>query len=249
MKDTQTMLDELIDRLKAVAGENLESVILYGSGSTAGAQDRYSDLNLVCILRDAAGAELARIAPVVDWWTSKVGERPPMVFTLEELRASADVFAIELLDMKAQHRVLAGNDVLTAIDVPMNLHRIEVEHDLRTLYLRLRQHYLLSPGNGRELQRALAKSVSSTVTLLRHALIVLGECMALGSGKRDVIARAHEVFQVDVAPFLTALELREDSKVRKDVGDICQAYLQSLAAITRRVDEAVPKRQWQKTVS
>ena len=66
--------------------------------------------------------------------------------TLEELRESADVFAIELIDIQRSHRTLFGQDVVAAINVPMNLHRVEVEHELRTTLLRLRHHLLLHPG-------------------------------------------------------------------------------------------------------
>jgi hypothetical protein len=249
MKETQTMVEEFVERLQKAAGTNLESLILYGSVSVGSAQDKYSDVNLLCILHEAAAAELARLAPAVEWWAKKAGERPPLVFTAEELRTSADVFAIELLDMKAQHRVLAGSDVLASIDVPMNLHRVQVEHDLRTLHLRLRQHFLLYPENERELQRVLAKSVSSTLTLLRHALIVLGKGVAPLTGKRDVIACAGEAFHVETAPFLAALELRENGHSGRRIEETYQEYLQTLATIVHRIDEAAPKKQWHKAVS
>ena len=54
------------------------------------------------------------------------------------------MFAIELLDIQATHQTLSGDDVVSAHHVPMNLHRVEVEHELRTTLLRLRQHLLLT---------------------------------------------------------------------------------------------------------
>ena len=38
------------------------------------------------------------------------------------------------------------------IKVPMNLHRLEVEHDLRTTLLRLRNHLLLTNDSDEELR-------------------------------------------------------------------------------------------------
>jgi predicted nucleotidyltransferase len=247
MNDTKQMLDEFVERLKTAAGANLESVVLYGSASSGNGRDRYSDVNLLCVVADASGAELAKIAPVVTWWTGKQGQRPPLLFTLEELRRSADVFAIEMLDMKARHSVLAGQDVLTAIDVPMNLHRVQVEHDLRTVHLKLRQHYLLARHTEQELQQVLAKSVSSVVTLLRHALIAVGET-ALPEHKREMIARAEEVFHVNAAPFLSALDLREDRRLQAGIAEVYEQYVQSLAAVIRAIDEVEPKKHWHKAV-
>ena len=65
-----------------------------------------------------------------------------MLFTIEELRCSADVFAIELYDIKQRHKVLFGADHFTNLEVPMDLHRVAVERELRTNLIRLRQKYM-----------------------------------------------------------------------------------------------------------
>ena len=111
--------------------------------------EQYSDVNLLLVLRQLGASALHSIAPVITWWTPEENLRPPMIMTHQELQESADVFAIELLDIKLSHRTLAGEDVVMAIEVPMNLHRVEVEHELRTTLLRLRQHLLLGPGEDR----------------------------------------------------------------------------------------------------
>ncbi len=103
-----------------------------------------------------------------------------MIMTLDELRESADVFAIELLDIQRSHKTLFGQDVVTAIDVPMNLHRIEVEHELRTTLLRLRHHLLLSPDNEDELRAVLAKSITQRSDAVPPCLDRVGAESATG---------------------------------------------------------------------
>src|ERR1041384_8092703 len=112
---------------------------------------------------------------VVKWWCVEQKEPAPLFFTHEELQQAADVFAIEILDMKQGRRVLYGEDLVAAIEVPMNLHRVQIEHDLRTVLLKLRQHYLRAPGNVSELGPVLRKSFSGVLTLLRHTVIAFGE--------------------------------------------------------------------------
>ena len=75
----------------------------------------------------------------------KQGNPAPLIFTQDELVRSADVFAIELLDMKRHHRMLFGADFLEDLEVPMQLHRLQVERELRTDWLRLRQAILAAP--------------------------------------------------------------------------------------------------------
>src|ERR1051325_3054289 len=125
-------LTEIVRRLQEAAGDNLQSIVLYGSGARGDFHAHKSDLNLLCILKSTKAAELLRIASVVRWWSGILHEPPPRIFTQEELVHSADVFAVELLDIGEAHRVLFGNDPIAEIYVPMNLHRAQVEHKLRT---------------------------------------------------------------------------------------------------------------------
>ena len=68
------------------------------------------------------------------------------MFTLEEMRRSADVFAVEFLDIKQRHRLLPGEDFLAQVDVPMHQHHLQVERELRAGVIRLRQAFLRSGG-------------------------------------------------------------------------------------------------------
>ena len=144
MKKPEDKLQQLVQRLQTACGENLVSVVLYGSAAREDFHEQYSDVNLLLVLSELGANALHALTPVITWWTHEEKLHPPMIMTRQELQESADVFAIELLDIKTTHRTLAGEDVVMSIDVPMNLHRVEVEHELRTTLLRLRQHLLLA---------------------------------------------------------------------------------------------------------
>ena len=57
----------------------------------------------------------------------------------------------------------------------MNLHRVQVERELRLLLLRLRQHVLHAGNNELEYTAILKKTASAALTLLRHTLLAFGE--------------------------------------------------------------------------
>src|SRR5260370_1481397 len=143
MLSTETKLAELVNRLRDFAGANLECVILFGSAARGDFHEGHSDLNVVCILRSLTVEELGRLAPVVKWWCVEQKEPAPLFFTKEELRHAANVFAIEILDMKRGRRVLYGADVVAEIELPLNLYPLQIEHDLGTILLELRRHDLL----------------------------------------------------------------------------------------------------------
>ncbi len=141
----EKQLDEFVSRIQPAAGENLQSVILYGSAATGEFNPEFSNLNLLCILRETSFAHLSAIAPVVEWWHGK--KHPaPLITTKEELERSADVFSIELLDIQRHHRVLFGDNPLAGLRIPMHLHRAQVEYELREKLILLRQRLIAGGG-------------------------------------------------------------------------------------------------------
>src|SRR5438034_5688345 len=83
-------LTEIARRLQEAAGENLQSIVLYGSGARGDYHAHKSDLNLLCILKSAKATDLSRIASTIRWWSGQLNEPPPRIFTREELIHSAD---------------------------------------------------------------------------------------------------------------------------------------------------------------
>ena len=123
-------IDEFVRRVREAAGPNIESIILFGSAVSGDFHPGSSNVNLLCILRDSSFAALQALAPAAKWW-DRQKQPPPLCMTRKELERSTDVFTIELLDMQQHHRVLFGEDVVQNLRVPMNLHRVQVEYELR----------------------------------------------------------------------------------------------------------------------
>src|SRR5207302_262944 len=115
-----------------------------------------------------------------EWW-GKQNHRAPLLMSAEEMRRSADVFSIEFLDMRRNYRVLWGEDVLKTLEIPMRLHRAQVEYELREKTILLRQRLLLVSGNAEAKWELLLRSLPAFGTLFRHALIALDDAGA-GSG-------------------------------------------------------------------
>jgi hypothetical protein len=245
MGDVHEALKNLVERLHEAARDNLESIILYGSAARGDFHESHSDLNVLCILRSLRATELARVSAVVQWWTSVQHQPAPLFFSPEELRQSADVFAIELLDMQQSHRVLYGADTIAGITVPMNLHRVQVEHELRTLLLKLRQHFLREAGNPQELGTVLAKSFSSALTLLRHTLIAFQEQPP--NAPAEVFARIAALTSASAPAFEAVQRLREAKRLDRDaVLPVYDGYLAGLEKVIAALDHHLPKRQWQR---
>jgi predicted nucleotidyltransferase len=226
---------ELIDWLKSIAGTNLKAVVLYGSAVAGDFQEQHSDLNVLCVLDQAGSAELEKLHPIAEWWVKK-GNPPPLVFTMDELVRSADVFAIELLDIKRHHRMLHGADFFEGFDVPMNLHRLQVERELRTAWLRLREAILTAPHKNDVHLQLMVRSVSSFCVLFRHAVLALKHGEA--HGKREAVEAMATITGGNPSGFQTILEFRAGKLREKeiDVEATLHAYLEFVEVVTNEVD-------------
>lgn len=232
--------DELVRRLTTAAGNNLQSVILYGSAASGEFRTGTSDINLLCILQDSSFGALCLLMPGIKWWTDR-RQRLPLFMTREELEHSADVFAIEFVDMKQHYEVLFGEDVLKNLQIPMSLHRVQVEYELREKLLLLRQRALLTGARERKLKSLLFESLPSFVTLFRHALIALGEAPSLS--KREAIEVLARRVGFDLTQLNLVLEGRESNidLSNIDVQSLFANYLkvieQVVAAVDRMLDQ------------
>ena len=237
----EAQLKEFLDRLHPATGSNLVSVVLYGSAATGEFRAGQSDLNILCLVNHADAKDLESLHGISEWWIKK-GNHPPLIFTRDELNRSADVFAIELLDMKASHRILYGPDFLTDLEVPLNLHRLQVERELRTNWLRLRQAIIAAPLTEKSHLALMTNSLSTFCSLFRHAVFALGENMP--ATKRDAIAAAAKLTNSDASTFNKLLDLRESKTDAKSIAiePSLHSYLAFVESVTNEVDRRLESR-------
>lgn len=231
----EKIINDFVSRLQAAAGTNLQSVLLFGSAVTGDFHPESSNVNLFCVIRDGSFAALQLLAPAVKWWDAQK-QRPPLFMTRDELERSTDVFAIELIDMQQHHRVLFGEDVVQNLSIPANMHRAQVEYELREKLALLRQHLLLAVGNDSRMWELLLRSVPSFATLFRHALLVLGHNAPVS--KRESVQAFSRHMGLDGSSILQVLDVRERKVDRKtlDVANVFSRYLAALELVAATVD-------------
>jgi predicted nucleotidyltransferase len=232
----EKLINELAERMRAAAGTNLLAAILYGSAAAGDYVANHSDVNLLCVLRETSFAAIAALAPTIEWW-GKQKHRLPLLLSAEEMRRSADVFSIEFLDMRRHYRVLWGEDVLKTLEIPMRLHRAQVEYELREKTILLRQHLLTVAGNNEAKWDLLLLSLPAFGTLFRHALIAMGDASA--GSKREAAAALAAKLGIDTSVFGVLLDIREQKKDRKTakVDEMFARYLTLVDRVTAAVDK------------
>ncbi|MBO0912533.1 MAG: nucleotidyltransferase domain-containing protein [Acidobacteria bacterium] len=232
----EEVLNEFVAQFRASSGDNLESVILYGSAAEGEFHPDYSDLNLLCVVRDTSFRSLTRTRDAVEWWGKKK-HHPPIVLTLEELKDTADVFSIEFLDMKRRYRVLYGEDVLRDLVVPMHLHRAQLEYELREKLFLLRQQLLLAGTREKALWEIMLNSLSSFTTLFRHVLIELGEPESKHS--QAAVEELASRLNFDPSAFVQLIDIRAHRSDRNQAraADVAAGYISAIEIVASAVDK------------
>src|SRR5918911_5462400 len=137
----QEAFNHLVGDLKATHGDNLASVVLYGSAATGDFVQLESDYNLLIALHRITPEDLRQAqAPMREW--QRLGHPLPVYFTVEELSGAADVFPIEFHQMANARIVLYGHDPFEFVQLSSANLRHQTEYELRSKLIQLRRHYI-----------------------------------------------------------------------------------------------------------
>jgi hypothetical protein len=227
----ESRLREFVERLRTAAGSNLHSVVLYGSAAGSDFHKDFSDVNVLCLFQELSASAMLGVSDCVQWW-KKERQSIPLLLSVDDLTRAADVFAIELLDIRAHHRVLYGKDLIAELNVPVHLHRVQVEHELRTKLILLRQNFVSKA----DVLKLMLDSVSSFTTLFRHSLIAMGEKPE--AGRRAMLQQLQRKINADVRAFMELLNVREGSVKANalDGKSIFPGYLRAIEQVIAAVD-------------
>jgi len=230
-----SVLTEFINGLKKVSGENLKSVVLFGSRANNDAVGAGSDYNVMLIIEKVSIGYLDAVSALVDKWVN-MGNHPPIIFTQEEFDHSSDVFPIEFLDMKSNHRVLSGVNPFTDLVIPDYYLRHECEYELRSKLLKIRRSYLAALGDKQALRSLIVESVSSFIVLFRYALKIAGE--TLPADKQDALKMASVRFGINMDTFEQAIKLRRGALdlAPVELSDLMAKYMTDIEKVITVVD-------------
>ncbi len=201
LKDT---LNEFIIRLKDTYGEELISVVLYGSSASGEFTTRYSNVNLLVILKDTSLDNLNKISTLIT--RHKFQMIKPLFFSEDYIKRSIDAFPIEFLDMKENHIVLHGKDVLSSLAIDIKNLRFQCEQELKAKLVNIKHAYLRT-RNTQELKRLLSSSFTSIIHISRNLVRLKGKNPSYL--KEDVLKDISSEFNIDITNFTELLETRK----------------------------------------
>lgn len=159
-------IDDFAARLGQALGDQLVSLLLYGSAARDG--NSAATMNTLLIVSDERDLFARISAPVRAWIAGH--HPPPLIMTEREWRSSADAFPIEYEDMRAAHRLLAGRSPWEGIAVRREHVRRQLEHELMGKLMHLRQAYAAMWDRPKELADVVRGTRAGFLTMLRAVL-------------------------------------------------------------------------------
>jgi len=228
-------LDTLVENLRAAHGDNLASIVLYGSVAAGDHVEQHSDHNLLIALKRIASEDLRLSQNAMRDWL-KSGQPTPVYFTVEELSRAVDVFPIEFLQMEKARRVLYGRDPFEFVEISQANLRHQTEYELRTKLIQLRRLYLPASTSVEKLSALMSDSLASFAALFRAVLILHEQEPPIS--KAESVRATVRLLGLDESCFDKLLELRSKSKTltEAEANNIFSAYLSQIERVIEAVD-------------
>ena len=233
----QEALSGLIDDLRATHGDNLASVVLYGSAAAGDHIELRSDYNLLIALNRITPEDLRLAqAPMREW--QRLGHPLPVYFTVEELADAGDVFPIEFHQMANARVVLYGKDPFEFVQLSDNNLRHQTEYELRSKLIQLRRLYIPASVSIEKLCDLMSDSLASFAALFRAALLLHGQEAPVA--KVDCVRATARLLKLDVEPFEKIFQFRASDSLpgsETEANELFGAYMLQIERVVEAVDE------------
>lgn len=229
-------LEKLIDDLRVAHGDNLASIVLYGSAAAGDQANARSDHNLLIALNHITTDDLHAAHDALREW-HKLGQPTPVYFTVEELQDAADVFPIEFLQMEKARKILFGRDPFEFVQISQANLRHQTEYELRTGLIRLRRLYIPASASAKRLANLMADSLASFAALFRAFLILNGEKPPVS--KEETVNAIARLLNLDVTPFAQILKLHtneESALTDSEANRVFANYMAQIEKVIEAVD-------------
>lgn len=237
----QEALHGLVDDLRKTHGDNLASIVLYGSAAAGDHNEVRSDYNLLIALNRITPEDLRLAqAPMREW--QRLGHPLPIYFTVEELSDASDVFPIEFHQMANARIVLYGHDPFEFVTLSDANLRHQAEYELRSKLIQLRRLYIPASVSIEKLCDLMSDSLSSFAALFRAVLMLNGEDAPVP--KPDCVRATVRLLKLDPAPFERIFEFRTNGDLpssEKEANDLFGSYMFQIEQVVEAVDEHGPE--------
>lgn len=221
---------------RAIFGDDLISVILYGSSLTPEYIPKKSDLNYLIVLSEEGIFSLHLTHRALPGWRKKK-VATPLFLTRVYIYSSLDTFPIEFLNIKRNHLLISGEDILENLSFNKDHVRLQCERELKGKLLLLRERYVETEGKPKALRELLSASVPTFIFIFKGLLYLVDQ--EIPATKRQTVGAVAERLNLDGQLFSSLLDIREGA-LKPSAGELeelCRRYLKEIRSLALKMDE------------
>jgi hypothetical protein len=235
-------VDLLLGDLRRVFGDRLSALLAFGRyGSEAGNADASVApasgrlLHTLAIVDEVTFADLEACAPLSAAW-SRRGLAIPLILGTDELARSLDAFPLELAEIIATRRLIAGTDPFSSGAVRPEDVRRACEVQARSHLLHLREGFIEAAGRA----SAVARLVGASAAPFRALLVNLARLERAGCANPSELAAYGRTLGLS-APVVERLQAEGRSAAvnRADARRMYADCLEAADRVVRYVDRWV----------
>ncbi len=222
--------------MREIHGRNLISVLIYGSAAGKNYIPKISDVNSVFVFEALAFETFKDSLKVISSGiTKKIAA--PLFLTKKYIESSLDVFPIEFLDMKENHVLLYGEDILSTLEIKGTHIRLFCEQQIKGKLIRIRQAYLEVGLKKKGIEALLKESLNSLLPVFRNLIRLKGKQPP--TDKAEIIKQLCQIFKLDENVLLPIYrDTSNDEKIaNQEVVAFLEKYLDQIKKLAIAVDQ------------
>ena len=231
---SRDILAGFADRIYKAFGDQLYSMMLFGSAAGGGYIEGKSDINTMIILERVRVSDLEIIMEAGQKYTGK-GLAVPLIFERGHVVSSLDTFPIEFSDMKQRHLTLYGAEPLADAVIEKKNLRYQCERELKSILVNLRRGFLTTDAQRENIEALLENSLSSVLAACRGMIWMADR--EPNDFIVDLLNDLREIYNTDTSAIDRVWRLRKGhSGATAMLEALFEDYLANIAELARMVD-------------
>ncbi|HET7218938.1 MAG TPA: hypothetical protein VFJ02_12870 [Vicinamibacterales bacterium] len=225
--------ETLVADLERVFGARLRSVVAYGQAQPSDERP----LHGLALVESLTFADLQQLVPLALGWR-KLALAVPLILPHHEFLRTLDVFPLEYGNIIANHVVVAGSNPFADAQVSVADRRRGCELEAKSHVIHLREGFLETGGDARQVVNLIAASAASFRSVLEN-IIRLERGPESWTGSADDAALATQAADVIGIPAPLVAEVLASSRGSSTIADpaaLLARYIDASERIWRFVD-------------
>ncbi|MFH1753229.1 MAG: hypothetical protein ABH875_03505 [Candidatus Omnitrophota bacterium] len=234
--DVKKRIAPYLESLLKIHGDNIRSIVLYGSATGRDFSPKSSDINLMVVFEELDFPQLNRSLKLISGGIQKK-IAAPLFLSRIHVETSKDVFPIEFLEIKENNKLLYGQDFFKDMRIADEHIRLFCEQQIKGKLIRLRQAYLEIGLAKKGIEALMKESLYGLMPIFRGLIRLKGQAPPVE--KELILAKLAECFVLDSSVFITILKDKKDDE--KIAGQDVAAYFEKYIAEIKKLALVVDK--------